>query len=197
MVKSLAELGSKTKEKVDTGYEVDCHSRALRGRLLMSCRDELDDCPLYYNLPDLAQALVVFVPPDAFKAALVNAGYRVSELLQRPHAIKTNANSVVWDIMHLVQNKSPKKPPLAGSVAADLSYRPSIEQTFSIPKGYDKCKSEGGVARFPSPQAQLGTESQGFEATSAKPRTPARHLEEYILINCARSVTNGSISLYY
>jgi tRNA (guanine26-N2/guanine27-N2)-dimethyltransferase len=131
----------------------------LRG-LLMSCRDELPDAPLFYRLPDLSQALAISTPPiTQFKAALMNAGYRVSGYHKEPQAVKTNApNSVVWDIMRAwCKTNPPKKVPAAGSVAEKIiAVEPSIEVDFSIPKGM-KLSREQGVARFPvNPQPNWG-----------------------------------------
>jgi tRNA (guanine26-N2/guanine27-N2)-dimethyltransferase len=159
---ALQRLGSKDETVVPAMKWIATQER-LRG-LLMSCRDELNDCPLYYKLPDLAQALVVSTPPlTQFKAALVNAGYRVSGYHKEPHAIKTNApNSVVWDIMRAwCKTNPPKKPPLAGSVAAKiLAIEPSIEANFSIPEGMINAKSEG-VARFPmNPEPNWGPKAK-------------------------------------
>jgi tRNA (guanine26-N2/guanine27-N2)-dimethyltransferase len=159
---ALQRLGSKD-EKVVPAMKWIATQERLRG-LLMSCRDELNDCPLFYKLPDLAQALVVSTPPlTQFKAALVNAGYRVSGYHKEPHAIKTNApNSVVWDIMRTwCKTNPPKKPPLAGSVASKiLAIEPSIEADFSIPKGMITAKSEG-VARFPmNPEPNWGPKAK-------------------------------------
>jgi tRNA (guanine26-N2/guanine27-N2)-dimethyltransferase len=159
---ALQRLGSKDETTVPAMQWIATKER-LRG-LLMSCRDELNDCPLYYKLPDLAQALVVSTPPlTQFKAALVNAGYRVSGYHKEPHAIKTNApNSVVWDIMRTwCKTNPPKKAPLAGSAAAKiLAVEPSIEADFSIPMGMTNAKSEG-VARFPmNPEPNWGPKAK-------------------------------------
>jgi tRNA (guanine26-N2/guanine27-N2)-dimethyltransferase len=159
---ALQRLGSKDEKTVPAMKWIATQER-LRG-LLMSCRDELNDCPLYYKLPDLAQALVVSTPPmTMFKAALVNAGYRVSGYHKEPHAIKTDApNSVVWDIMRTwCKTNPPIKPPLAGSVAAKiLAIEPSIEADFSIPNGMITAKADG-VARFPmNPEPNWGPKAK-------------------------------------
>lgn len=74
----------------------------LRG-LLTSVQDELLDVPLYYILPDLCHTLhCSSLPLVQVKAALVNAGYRVSGYHKEPQAIKTDAPShVLWDILRV------------------------------------------------------------------------------------------------
>ncbi|EJK48188.1 hypothetical protein THAOC_33038 [Thalassiosira oceanica] len=69
--------------------------------LLVSASEELNDVPLYYQLPSLcSQVNSSTIPKDAFWAALVNAGYRVSGYHKDPTAVKTDApNHVVWDVV--------------------------------------------------------------------------------------------------
>lgn len=135
----------------------------LRG-LLMSCRDELPDVPLFYKLPDMAQTLHVSTPPLVeFKAALVNAGYRVSGYHKEPQAIKTDApNSIVWDIMRAWSKKDPPINPSPPGSAAEkiLAVEASIQVDFSVPKSM-KLAREGGVPRFPqNPQPNWGPKSK-------------------------------------
>jgi tRNA (guanine26-N2/guanine27-N2)-dimethyltransferase len=159
---ALQRLGSKDETTVPAMKWIATRER-LRG-LLMSCRDELNDAPLFYKLPDLAQALAASTPPLAlFKAALVNAGYRVSGYHKEPQAIKTNApNSVVWDIMRTwCKANPPLKAPKAGSVAEKiLAVEPSIIADFSIPKSM-KYNNEEAVARFPmNPEPNWGPKAK-------------------------------------
>ena len=69
--------------------------------LLVSASEELNDVPLYYQLPSLcSQVNSSTIPKDKFWAALVNAGYRVSGYHKDPTAVKTDApNHVVWDVV--------------------------------------------------------------------------------------------------
>lgn len=85
--------------------------KELHGLLTM-VSEELNDSPLYYNLPDLCHTLGCSTPPlQKFKAALINAGYRVSGYHKEPQAIKTDApNEVVWDILReWCKDNPPKK----------------------------------------------------------------------------------------
>ena len=79
--------------------------------LLTSVSEELNDTPLYYVLPHLCHTLGCTCPPlKAFKAAIINAGYRVSGYHKEPNAIKTNApNKVVWDILRVWCKEHPPK----------------------------------------------------------------------------------------
>ncbi len=79
--------------------------------LLTSVSEELNDVPLYYVLPDLCHTLGCQTPPlKTFKAALINAGYRVSGYHKEPQAIKTDApNHVVWDILREWCKEHPPK----------------------------------------------------------------------------------------
>jgi tRNA (guanine26-N2/guanine27-N2)-dimethyltransferase len=159
---ALERLGSKDETTVPAMKWIATKER-LRG-LLMSCRDEVPDAPLFYKLPDLAQALAATTPPLAqFKAALVNAGYQVSGYHKEPQAIKTNApNSVVWDIMRTwCKENPPKKVPKAGSVAEKiLAVEPSIRADFTIPASMKNSK-EHAVPRFPmNPEPNWGPKAK-------------------------------------
>ena len=119
--------------------------------LLESCREELADAPLYYQLPDLTKAVKLEAfPMTQMKAALINAGYNVSGYHKEPQAVKTNApNSVVFDILRAWAKKHPPKKALEeGSFAAKiLAKEPSIAVDFSMPKG--GLGHARSVARFP------------------------------------------------
>lgn len=75
-------------------------STTLHG-LLVSVSEELQDVPLYHLLPSLCSSVnSSTIPMTVFKAALVNAGYRVSAYHKEPQAVKTDApNHVVWDVV--------------------------------------------------------------------------------------------------
>jgi tRNA (guanine26-N2/guanine27-N2)-dimethyltransferase len=128
---------------------------ATRSRLqglLTSVSEELDT-PLYYQLPDLSRVLHCSTPPiRPFKAALVNAGYKVSGYHKEPQAIKTNAPShVVWDIMRVwVEKNPPNKPPAEDSPGGKiLASKPSIEVDFSTPECIAEETSKKKISRFP------------------------------------------------
>ena len=62
--------------------------------LLTSVSEELSDCPLFYDLTDLASTLRVTVPPTIqFKSALMNAGYRVSS---QHKEVSERSERVLW-----------------------------------------------------------------------------------------------------
>jgi tRNA (guanine26-N2/guanine27-N2)-dimethyltransferase len=77
------------------------HTATTLHGLLVSVSEELPDVPLYHLLPTLCSTVnSATIPMTTFKAALVNAGYRVSAYHKEPSAIKTDApNYVVWDII--------------------------------------------------------------------------------------------------
>lgn len=130
----------------------------LRG-LLMSCRDELHDIPLFYRLPDVAKNVHTSTPPmEKVRNALINAGYRVSAYHKDPQAIKTNAPAqVIWDIMrtwyqHQKEvNAKSTKPPKEGSVGEKILSRQILTNIdFTKPKASNGTVSgEDKVARFP------------------------------------------------
>lgn len=138
-------------------------TRARLEGLLMSVRDELNDVPLYYTLPDLTKTLRVGMPPaNKIKAALINLGYRVSGYHKEPQAIKTNApNRVVWDILRVwCKENPPKNKPEEGSAGAKiLAVEPETKDIdFTIPKSLkEQIAEHQGVARFPmNPEAHWG-----------------------------------------
>ena len=77
------------------------HTATTLHGLLVSVSEELPDVPLYHLLPSLCSSVnSATIPMTTFKAAIVNAGYRVSAYHKEPHAVKTDApNYVVWDIV--------------------------------------------------------------------------------------------------
>lgn len=77
------------------------HTATTLHGLLVSASEELQDVPLYHLLPSLCSSVNSgTIPMTTFKAALVNAGYRVSAYHKEPQAVKTDApNHVVWDVV--------------------------------------------------------------------------------------------------
>ena len=77
------------------------HTATTLHGLLVSVSEELPDVPLYHLLPTLCSTVnSSTIPMTTFKAALVNAGYRVSAYHKEPSAVKTDApNYVVWDVI--------------------------------------------------------------------------------------------------
>lgn len=153
----------------------------IRG-LLESCRDELEDAPLFYKLPDLTKAIKLEAFPMAsMQAALRNAGFRVSGYHKEPQAVKTNApNDVILDILRTwAESHPPKKALEAGSFASHvLSTKPSRPIDFSIPKG--GLGPARSVARFPqNPTSHWGPKraATGNHKRKADELTAAPHDE--------------------
>jgi tRNA (guanine26-N2/guanine27-N2)-dimethyltransferase len=132
----------------------------LRG-LLQNCADELADVPLFYKVSEMASLLRSSCPPlNDVRAALLNAGYRVSGYHKDPEAIKTDAPvTVLWDIMRVWIQKHPSSKPLEeGSVAARILARPlQILKTANFTHPKQGLPKRGDVARFPAnPEANWG-----------------------------------------
>ena len=135
--------------------------------LLTSVSEELD-VPLFYSLPDICKKLHCSSPPmKQFKAAIVNAGYKVSGYHKDPNAIKTDApHNVIWDIMRTwIKDRSPlKKEPQKESAAAKiLAVEPTTKVDFTPPttKTNDATtkfsSSDEKISRFPlNPQTHWG-----------------------------------------
>mmetsp|Transcript_18145 Transcript_18145/g.26963 ORF Transcript_18145/g.26963 Transcript_18145/m.26963 type:complete len:568 (-) Transcript_18145:785-2488(-) len=127
--------------------------------LLSSVSEELSDVPLYYKLPDLCKTLHCANPPmDSVKAALINAGYRVSGQHKEPQALKTNApNRFIWDMLRVWIKDHPvsEKHLTEGSTAQKiLSVEPVHEVDFTVPKDFAKRKK---ACRFPmNPEKNWG-----------------------------------------
>jgi len=114
--KAVRRLENMPKEKKGEGSGSGSKPTELKTRerlhgLLTSVSEELPDVPLYYLLPDLCHTVHCQSPPMAkVRAALVNAGYRVSGYHKDPQAIKTDApNGVVWDVMRAWCKEHPPK----------------------------------------------------------------------------------------
>ncbi|KAL7506202.1 hypothetical protein ACHAXN_003722 [Cyclotella atomus] len=88
------------------------HTATTLHGLLVSVSEELPDVPLYYTLTNLCSAVnSCTIPMQSFRAALINAGYRVSAYHKEPQAVKTDApNHVVWDVVRAwCKNHPPNK----------------------------------------------------------------------------------------
>jgi tRNA (guanine26-N2/guanine27-N2)-dimethyltransferase len=119
--------------------------------LLHNCRDELPDVPLYYKLPELAQALQMSTPPrQAIVNALVNAGYRVSGYHKEPVALKTDAPPrVVWDVMREYHRQhAGATTPQPNSVAERLRSRAIVTKNIDFSAAAHG-RAPVSVARFP------------------------------------------------
>eukprot|EP01041_Mallomonas_annulata_P001576 gene1576-3049_t len=146
-------------DRDDESVSVPATIVRLKG-LLTSVSEELKDVPLYYMLPDLASTLHVSSPiMRDVQAALINAGYRVSQSHREPNAVKTDAPAeVVWDIMRcwcakyapevLTKKYSP-------SCTAILTKTPKLVADFTIPEILLQPKKK--ATRFPpNPEINWG-----------------------------------------
>lgn len=129
---------STSTNNTDKGHAFVINTAPRLEGLLTAMSEELTDSPLYYYLPDIAGVLRSRVPPlIEIQAALINAGYKVSQFHHEPMAIKTNApNQVVWDIMRSyckAHPSDPKKPKKAKPVsdkmdASDMGHVKALEK---------------------------------------------------------------------
>jgi tRNA (guanine26-N2/guanine27-N2)-dimethyltransferase len=172
------------------------HTATTLHGLLVSVSEELPDVPLYYTLTNLCSAVnSMTIPMQPFRAALVNAGYRVSAYHKEPQAVKTDApNCVVWDIVRAWCKAHPpskrkeslrhKKGDEPGSNAPPKTNQPPVETAekilskeittkvdFTIPNGLGEKKK---ARRFAvNPEANWGPK----KAASGKNK---RKLEEVV-----------------
>ncbi|CAM9497433.1 unnamed protein product [Choristocarpus tenellus] len=162
--------------------------------MLTSVSEELPDVPLFYSLPDLCSTLHCNSPRlSDVQAAIVNAGYRVSQQHKEPQAIKTDApDDVMWDIMRCWVKKHPINDRRASKNSPGqtiLAREPEHEVDFTIPP--DLVKKKQATRYQSNPEANWGPKSRatgkkrditieaqkeetadsaGAEATSKKPR---------------------------
>lgn len=143
--------------------------------LLESCRDELNDVPLYYKLPDLASTLKVSCPPMVqMRAALRNAGYKVSGYHKEPQALKTNAtNRVVWDALRVwCQSHLPNPPTENTSAAQILAVPPTTHIDFVVRR---RSNDRGAVGAAASPTDPSTTDSRRHRKVARFPLNPQPH----------------------
>lgn len=116
------------------------------------------------------------------QAALLNAGYRVSNQHKEPTAIKTDAPpDVIWDVMRCWVQKHPvgERGRSEDSPAAKiLAKAPKLKANFSLPPALLGTKKK--VKRFPpNPEAFWGPKARAHGAAGAKrPRTGEEEEEE-------------------
>lgn len=151
-------------------------AKTLHG-LLVSSSEELPDVPLYHTLTNLCSSVnSITIPMQPFRAALVNAGYRVSAYHKEPQAVKTDApNHVVFDIVRawckkhppskrkeskrhrkgeIPGSNAPPNPPLIETAEKILAKEIQTKVDFTIPKGYGEKKK---ARRFAvNPEANWG-----------------------------------------
>lgn len=132
--------------------------------LLTAVSEELVDVPLHYTLQDMAGTLHCTCPRvDDVKAALINAGYRVSSQHKEPRAFKTDAPpEVMWDIMRCWVQKHPVGPrgqKESSPAAKILAKAPKLQANFSWPPELLAPKKK--VSRYPpNPEAFWGPKSK-------------------------------------
>jgi tRNA (guanine26-N2/guanine27-N2)-dimethyltransferase len=133
------------------------------------------------------------MPMVEMKAALINAGYRVSNFHKDPVAIKTDApNGVLWDIMRAFVKKSPsdgvskKKKLQAGTVAIlEKANSTSIEVDFTIPECLMGEKKR--ALRFPpNPEANWGPKRR-----AGRPPVTSTDTKEDTSAGAGAEVTEG------
>jgi tRNA (guanine26-N2/guanine27-N2)-dimethyltransferase len=151
VLKALERVSSK-----DDGVAPNMALIATKDRiqgLLTSVSEELHDVPLYYTLPGLCHVLSCACPPQAqFKAALVNAGYRVGGYHKDPEAIKTDApNHVVWDIMRAWCKDNPPKP--SSKKARRKEYLQNKKKKQNKNEGENKEESGEAAATETTPES--------------------------------------------
>ena len=133
--------------------------------LLTAVSEELNDVPFFTSLSGLCATMnCKAMPMIDMKAALINAGYRVSNFHKEPVAIKTDApNGVLWDIMRAFVRKSPidgvsKKKTLSPSsviILKKTNNNPDLVVDFTIPACLTETKKK--ALRFPpNPEANWG-----------------------------------------
>lgn len=132
-VKEIVQRVENEKGPFEPGTKTRIHG------MLTAVSEELPDVPLFYRLPDLCEALHCASPRlPAVKAALINAGYRVSHFHKDPDALKTNAPpNVLWDVLRCWVKDHPVNPKRLqpGSLAHTLlSKEPELRADFSLPK---------------------------------------------------------------
>lgn len=123
--------------------------------MLTSVSEELPDVPLFYSLPDMCSTLHCNSPRMIdMQAALVNAGFRVSQQHKEPQAVKTDApDDVVWDIMRCWVKKHPvsdkRKNNSPGQ--AILQREPNHQADFTVPSGLLQKKTATRYQQNPEP----------------------------------------------
>lgn len=109
--------------------------------ILAAVRNELHDVPLYMSTSSIFRTIhTTQAPLERIQAALVNAGYEVSQVHHDPQSIKTTAPcAVVWDIVRCWVARTPTSsshrmndPKSVASII--LSKKPTREYDFDPPK---------------------------------------------------------------
>ncbi|KAJ3353158.1 tRNA methyltransferase 1 [Entophlyctis luteolus] len=140
------------------------HARMLG--MLTVISEEIADCPLYYSLDSLCQALHCLVPPaKIFLSALVNAGYKCSGTHCSKTGFKTDApNSVVWDILKawISQNPVASKRLVEGAVVTRVLARrdSGLKVNFTANKDAEALSKKAGLVRYQENPKNWGPKSR-------------------------------------
>lgn len=157
-LKNLENLG--TKERIQGIFNV--------------IKEELPDVPLYYVLDSLASTLRCSAPSqNAFRSAILNAGYKVSYSHAEKNSVKTNAPmSLLWDVLRSWVKKNPinDRHMTDGSVVKEiLSKEPlaSIEFDFHAQAIPDSKKM--GLLRWQkNPQPEWGPKTRAKKSNETQ-----------------------------
>ena len=161
---------------------------------LLHAVEEEVDAPLYYSVPSLCRLMHCSIPPMVkLHAAIVNAGFEVSQSHCDANAIKTNADSgLLYDVLKawIKQTSHGKDPTKKKSVAKDsaamavLSAPMKHKIDFGVPtevarKVHARHKSEQKINRWaPNPKKNWGPKSRatgsGKQQTHPKPKQKKR-----------------------
>jgi len=138
--------------------------------LLTLAAEELPDVPLFYQLPQLVKIVRTSSPPMwMMRAAILNAGYRVSIAHAGDASIKTNApNHVIWDILRccIRDNSGPSKSLAQDSAGAViLAAAPILQADFTRCANADvsttaRKHSGKGVRFLPNPESNWGPKAR-------------------------------------
>eukprot|EP01083_Nonionella_stella_P123296 371468_1 len=152
--------------------------------MLTVAAEELPNAPLYYTVPELATILHATTPKfAAFRSAVINAGFPVSQSHCSPTALKTPAPpSVIWDIMRAWVREKPVKPAKKTSPAfAILNKDPQIEVDFTLVKGTDLSSKRTGIPKFIPNSENWGPKSRAkpdIRMTSSTVSKRKREIED-------------------
>lgn len=144
--------------------------------MLTSVSEELPDVPLFYTLPDLCSTLHCNSPRMIdVQAAIMNAGFRVSQQHKEPQAIKTDApDNVVWDVMRCWVKKHPVSDKRKGGSAPGqeiLTREPKLEADFTVPSTLLRKKSatryQQNPERYWGPKSRATGNKRGQEESGS------------------------------
>lgn len=125
--------------------------------LVQVALEELPECPLFYNLPDIASYVKVRCPPTPnFVAALGRLGYRCSQVHCEPSGIKTDCPpDVLFAVMLQWKALQDKEDSAKGIASASLKAQqvklritPLTAADFTYEKKYDFRRDSTGIAKF-------------------------------------------------